>query len=39
MRIVLWGATGLTGREMLAQALEAGHKVKAIVRNPEYIEI
>ena len=39
MRIVLWGTTGLTGREVLIQALEAGHEVTAIVRNPEYIEI
>ncbi len=39
MKIVLWGATGLTGREVLNQALDAGHEVKAVVRNPEQIEI
>lgn len=37
MKIVLWGATGLTGREVLSQALEAGYEVKAVVRNPEMI--
>ncbi len=39
MKIVLWGATGLTGREILYQALDAGHKVKAVVRNPELLKI
>ncbi len=37
MKIILWGATGLTGCEVLTQALEAGHEVKAVVRNPEMI--
>ena len=39
MKIVLWGATGLTGREVLDQALEGGHEVKAVARNPEQIEV
>ena len=39
MKIVLWGATGLTGREVLDQALEGGHEVKAVARNPEQIEL
>ncbi len=39
MKIVLWGATGLTGREILDQALDAGHEVKAFVRKPSLIEI
>ncbi|MBW2630707.1 MAG: SDR family oxidoreductase [Deltaproteobacteria bacterium] len=39
MKIVLWGATGLTGREVLGQALEGGHEVKAVARNPEQIEV
>ena len=39
MKIVLWGATGLTGREILSQALEGGHEVKAVARNPEQIEV
>jgi putative NADH-flavin reductase len=38
MRIVLWGATGLTGCEVLYQALEGGHEVKAVARNPGLIE-
>ena len=38
MKIVLWGATGLTGREVLYQALEGGHEVKAVARNPGLIE-
>ena len=38
INIILFGATGLTGREILSQALENGHKVKAVVRNPELLE-
>jgi putative NADH-flavin reductase len=38
MRILLLGATGRTGREVLAQALERGHEVAALVRSPEKIE-
>lgn len=34
MKIVLLGATGKTGRELLKQALDAGHHVTALVRNP-----
>lgn len=34
MKIVLFGATGRTGREFLAQAGEAGHEITAIVRDP-----
>ena len=39
MKIVLWGSTGLTGREVLYQALESGHEVKAVARNPRMIEV
>lgn len=39
MKIVLWGATGLTGREVLNQALEGGLEVKAVARNPGLIEV
>jgi putative NADH-flavin reductase len=39
MKIVLWGATGLTGREVLNQALGAGHEVKAVARKPSQIEV
>ncbi|MCK5766451.1 MAG: SDR family oxidoreductase [Bacteroidales bacterium] len=38
MKIILFGATGLTGREILKQALDHGHEVIAIVRNPNLIE-
>ena len=34
MNIVILGATGKTGRPMLKQALELGHNVTVIVRNP-----
>jgi len=39
MKLVLWGATGLTGREILHQALDGGHEVKAVARNPSMIEV
>src|SRR5947209_2286244 len=35
MKILLLGATGLTGRQLLAQALEQGHEITALVRSPE----
>lgn len=34
MRIVILGATGRTGSRLLAQALELGHEVTALVRSP-----
>ena len=39
MKIVLFGATGLTGHEILKQALDEGHEVKAVVRKPSQIEL
>jgi putative NADH-flavin reductase len=39
MKIVLFGATGLTGHEILKQALEEGHEVIAVVRKPSQIEL
>lgn len=39
MKVALFGATGLTGRHVLAQALERGHDVTALVRKPAAIEI
>lgn len=36
--VALFGATGKTGRHVLAQALEAGHTVRALARRPESIE-
>ncbi len=37
MTIVLWGATGLTGHEVLNQVLEGGHEVKAVVHPWHYV--
>ncbi len=34
MRIAVFGATGATGRHVVEQALEAGHEVTALVRDP-----
>jgi putative NADH-flavin reductase len=39
MKILLFGSTGGTGKEVLLQALEKGHFVTAIVRNPTKINI
>lgn len=39
MNILLFGATGGTGKQVLLQALEQGHIVTAIVRNPSKITI
>src|SRR5262245_28331548 len=35
MKVVVFGATGSTGREIVARALERGHEVTAFVRNRE----
>ena len=35
MKLVVLGATGGTGREIVLQAIEHGHEVTAFVRNPE----
>lgn len=34
MRMALFGATGGTGQQVLAQALAQGHEVRALVRDP-----
>jgi putative NADH-flavin reductase len=39
MDIALIGASGFVGTAILNEALDRGHKVKAIVRNPEHITI
>ena len=35
MNLLVLGATGATGRQVVAQALERGHHVTAFVRNPD----
>jgi putative NADH-flavin reductase len=39
MRIYIIGGTGKTGRELIMQALERGHTVTALVRNPSRLKI
>ena len=35
MKLVILGATGRTGKELVKQAVERGHTVTAVVRNPD----
>jgi uncharacterized protein YbjT (DUF2867 family) len=39
LRILIIGATGGTGRELVRQALEQGHQVTALVRKPKKIKV
>jgi putative NADH-flavin reductase len=39
MNILLLGATGATGKEILRLALSAGHSMTVLVRNPDKIKI
>ena len=39
MKIIVFGATGGIGRQVVLQALEAGHQVTAFVRGPSKLEI
>lgn len=39
MKIALIGATGFVGSAILREALDRGHSVKAIVRNPEKLTV
>ena len=39
MKIIVFGATGGTGKEIVKQALEAGHTVTAFVRDPAKVAI
>ncbi len=39
MKIAIFGATGGTGQALVKQALEKGHRVTVLVRNPEKVEI
>ena len=38
MKILLFGATGRTGKIILQKALNDGHEVTAIVRDPSKLE-
>lgn len=39
MNIIIFGATGKTGLELVKQSLEHGHQVTALVRHPEKLTI
>ncbi len=39
MNVAIFGATGMTGRFVLEEALARGHNVTALVRNPEKLDV
>ncbi|AOX03250.1 epimerase [Moorena producens PAL-8-15-08-1] len=39
MNILIFGSTGATGRQVVEQALEQGHRVTAFARNPAKLDI
>jgi putative NADH-flavin reductase len=39
MKLLIFGATGGTGAQLLTQALDAGHDVTAVARNPDKITV
>lgn len=39
MKVAIFGATGSVGREAVKQALELGHEVTALVRDPSKVQI
>lgn len=39
MKLIVFGATGGTGRQVVVQALEEGHEVTAVVRRPEAFDL
>ena len=39
MNLTAFGATGGVGREVVTQALDAGHNVRAYVRNPAKLDL
>jgi len=38
MKLIIFGSTGDTGRQVVTQALEQGHEVTAFARNPEKLD-
>ena len=38
MKLAIFGSTGSTGRQVVAQALEQGHDVTAFARSPEKLD-
>lgn len=39
MNLLIFGATGATGSELVKQALAQGHRVRAFVRNPDKVDM
>src|SRR4051794_41944908 len=39
MRLTIFGATGGTGTQLVRQALEEGHEVTAVVRDPARLDV
>jgi putative NADH-flavin reductase len=39
MNVIVFGASGKTGRELVLQAIERGHRVTAFVRNPAKLKM
>jgi len=39
MKLLIIGGTGGTGKHLIKQALEQGHSLTALVRNPEKVKI
>ena len=38
MKLIVFGSTGDTGRQVVTQALEQGHDVTAFARSPEKLD-
>ncbi len=39
MKIAIFGASGKTGKQLVKQALEQGHEVTVMVRNPQSLAV
>jgi short-subunit dehydrogenase len=39
MKLIVFGPTGSTGRQVVTQALDQGHDVTAFARSPEKIDL